>query len=121
MRISTKRIKEVEGIKHAAVDLIWIGDYHALSRFQEFAATFLRDLHKRKANIGLAVEPVFSRHQRILDRWMAGKMSEQAFLEAIRYHDEWGCDWNSYSLMFETARQLGIPVHGIDSHPRYDM
>src|SRR5262249_36264117 len=106
MRISTKRIKEVEGIKHAAVEriwndigqidsspshkyieefttefgnfqdicdygeilteaassnLIWIGDYHALSRFQEFAATFLRDLHKRKANIGLAVEPVFSR------------------------------------------------------------
>src|SRR5205823_635223 len=29
----------------AASNLIWIGDYHALSRFQEFASTFLRDLY----------------------------------------------------------------------------
>jgi hypothetical protein len=166
MRISSKRINEVAGIKHAAVErirtdicqidtspshkyiqefttefanfqdvcepsdllneaassnLIWIGDYHALSRFQEFAASFLRDLYGRNPNIGLAVEPVFARHQRTLQRWMSGRMSEQAFLETIRYDDEWGCDWKSYSLLFHAARELGIPVHGIDSHPRYDM
>src|ERR1051326_6008430 len=38
-------------------NLIWIGDYHALSRFQQFAAEFVRELYKKKPNIGLGVEP----------------------------------------------------------------
>jgi heme-binding uptake protein ChaN (Tiki superfamily) len=166
MRYSSKRIRELADLKHAAVErirtdigqidtspshkyieefttefanfqdvcdpsmvvddasaanLIWIGDYHALSRFQEFVSTFLRELFQRNRNIALAVEPVFARHQRTLERWMSGRISEQAFLEAIRYDDEWGCDWKSYSQWFSTARELGIPVYGIDSHPRYDM
>src|SRR2546425_7463975 len=133
MRYSSKRIREVAGIKHAALErirtdidqidtspshkyideftsefanfqevsdlsvilheaasanLVWIGDYHALSRFQEFASGFLHNLYLQNRNIALGVEPVFARHQKILDGWMAGKLSEQAFLDAIRYDDE---------------------------------
>jgi uncharacterized iron-regulated protein len=105
----------------AQANLIWIGDYHALSRFQEFGAEFVRDLHKIHPNIALGVEPVFARHQKVLDRWMQGRVSEQAFLEAIHYDEDWGCDWKSYSLLFSTARDLGIPIYGVDCHPRYDM
>jgi hypothetical protein len=101
--------------------LVWIGDYHALSRCQEFAATFVRDLFRLKPNIALGVEPVFGRHQKILDRWMQGRISEQTFLESIRYDQEWGCDWKNYSLLFNTARELKIPIYGVDCHPRYDM
>src|SRR2546425_969037 len=81
----------------ASSTLIWIGDYHALSRFQEFAANFVRELYRRNRNIALGIEPVFARHQKTLDRWIAGRLSEQAFLERIRYDAEWGCDWKSYS------------------------
>src|SRR5215471_20594297 len=59
----------------AASNLIWIGDYHALSRFQEFAADFVRDLYRKNPNIALGVEPVFARHQKLLNRWMAGRIS----------------------------------------------
>jgi hypothetical protein len=105
----------------ATANLIWIGDYHALSRFQQFAADFVRDLYRKNTNIALGVEPVFARNQKLLDRWMKGQISEQAFLEGIRYEDEWGCDWNSYSLLFKTARDLDVPIYGVDCHPRYDM
>src|SRR5262245_20414862 len=102
-------------------NLVWIGDYHALSRFQQFAANFVRELYRINTNIALGVEPVFARHQKLLDRWMTGRISEQAFLEGIRYDDEWGCDWDSYSVLFNTARDLEIPIYGVDCHPRYDM
>jgi hypothetical protein len=105
----------------ASANLIWIGDYHALSRFQEFASRFVRDLFERNPNIALGVEPVFARHQKILDRWMQGRISEQTFLEGIRNDEEWGCDWKSYSMLFQTAHDLGIPIYGVDCHPRYDM
>jgi uncharacterized iron-regulated protein len=102
-------------------NLIWIGDYHALTKSQIYAAEFVKKLSSDDRPIVLAVEPVFSRSQKILDRWMAGKISEQEFLDRTRYREEWGCDWDGYKAIFETARDLQIPVHGIDCHPRNDM
>src|SRR5437870_4348281 len=101
--------------------LVWIGDYHALSGSQNYAAQFVRELAGRNLNLALAVEPVFARSQNVLERWMSGRISEQEFLDGIRYDEEWGCDWNGYKAIFDTARDLKIPVHGIDCHPRNDM
>jgi heme-binding uptake protein ChaN (Tiki superfamily) len=102
-------------------NLIWIGDYHALARSQTYAAEFVRGLAARNVNLALAVEPVFGRSQKTLDCWMSGQISESEFLERIRYYEEWGCDWSGYKVIFETAREHRIPVHGVDCHPRNDM
>ena len=102
-------------------DLIWVGDYHALPASQAYAVELLKEIARRKNNLALAVEPVFARSQRILDSWLSGKISEQEFLDRIRYNEEWGCDWQGYKAIFEAARQLGIPVFGVDCHPRDDM
>ncbi len=102
-------------------NLIWIGDYHALPRSQTYAAQFIRQLAARNVNLALAVEPVFARSQKTLDQWMAGRISEQEFLDGIRYQEEWGCDWSGYKAIFDTARELRIPAYGVDCHPRNDM
>ena len=102
-------------------NLIWIGDYHALTKSQIYAAEFVRKLSADNRSIVLAVEPIFSRSQKILDRWLAGKISEHEFLDRIHYKEEWGCDWDGYKTIFETARDMHIPVYGIDCHPRNDM
>jgi Haem-binding uptake, Tiki superfamily, ChaN len=102
-------------------NLIWIGDYHALPASQNYAAMLLKELADRKQQIALAVEPVFARSQKVLDAWMAGRISEQEFLDQIRYNEEWGCDWQSYKTIFNTARELQIPVYGVDCQPRNDM
>src|SRR5213594_1191638 len=102
-------------------NLIWIGDYHALTRSQTYASEFLRELKNRKNTIAVAVEPVFARNQEVLTRWMAGKISEQEFLDRIHYGEEWGCDWEGYKTIFEAARELRLPIYGVDCHPRNDM
>jgi hypothetical protein len=104
-----------------SANLIWIADYHALSKSQAYAARFVRELAAHNSNITLAVEPVFARNQKVLDRWMSGKISEQEFLDGINYEDEWGCEWSGYKAIFDAARDLRIPVYGIDCHPRNDM
>jgi len=102
-------------------NLIWVGDYHALGQSQTFAANFIRQLAAQNRNVVVAIEPVFARNQKILDRWMAGKISEQEFLDDVRYHEEWGCDWTGYKAIFAAARDQGIPIYGVDCHPRNDM
>src|SRR5437762_7909620 len=102
-------------------NLIWVGDYHALPASQSSVVELLKELAQHKENVALAVELVFARSQRDLDRWMSGKVSEQEFLDRIRYYEGWGCDWAGYKAIFDTARQLRIPVYGVDCHPRNDM
>ncbi len=101
--------------------LVWIGDYHALLRSQFYAAEFLRSLAANHKRVAVAVEPVFARNQRILDLWMKGRISEQEFLERTNYQEEWGCEWEGYKAIFAAARDLDIPVYGVDCHPRNDM
>jgi hypothetical protein len=102
-------------------NLIWVGDYHALAKSQIYVVELLKGIAERKPNVSLAVEPIFARSQDVLDRWMSGQISEQEFLERIHYHEEWGCEWTGYKAIFETARELGIRVYGVDCHPRNDM
>ena len=102
-------------------NLIWIGDYHALSKSQTYAADFVRKLASDNHEIVLAVEPVFAESQKILDRWVSGKISEQEFLDRVHYREEWGCGWEGYKSIFDVARDLHIPIYGIDCHPRKDM
>jgi len=112
-----------EAVLSRAVDanLIWVGDYHALAKSQIYVVDLLKEVARHKEEIAVAVEPIFARNQEILDEWMSGQISEQEFLDRIRYHEEWGCDWNGYKAIFETARELGVPVYGVDCHPRSDM
>jgi hypothetical protein len=104
-----------------AADLIWVGDYHALDKSQRYVVELLKEIARHKDNVALAVEPIFARSQDVLDQWMKKEISEQEFLERIRYREEWGCDWAGYRAIFETARDLRIPVYGVDCHPRNDM
>lgn len=102
-------------------NLVWIGDYHALAKSQTFVVDMLRALGSRGVELALAVEPVFGRSQDVLDSWMSDEISEETFLDRIHYYEEWGCDWAGYKAMFEAAKGLGIPVYGVDCHPRSDM
>src|SRR5262245_11588429 len=104
-----------------AANLVWLGDYHALTKSQMYVVELLKEIAKHKDNVVLAVEPIFGRSQEILDRWMAREISEQEFLERIRYFEEWGCEWTGYRAIFDAARELGFPVYGVDCHPRNDM
>jgi hypothetical protein len=102
-------------------DLVYIGDFHALPRSQEFAARLIREIATRSRRAVLAVEMVYGRHQHILDRWMSGEIPEAEFLRRIRYQMEWGYAWSAFSKVFMEAREHGLKVYGIDSAPRTGM
>src|SRR5258705_13544780 len=86
---------EPEDVLQGALEanLIWVGDYHALAKSQLYVVELLKQIAQHKDNVALAVEPIFARSQDVLDQWMKKEISEQEFLERIRYHEEWGCDW----------------------------
>ncbi len=99
-------------------DIVYLGDYHALPSSQFFAARLLREVATRSRQVILAVEMVYGRNQRVLDRWMAGEIDDDEFKRRIRYDLEWGYDWGAFRRVFDTARDYGLKVFGIDCPPR---
>lgn len=99
-------------------DLIYIGDYHALKESQLFAAQLIKKIAQRTKSAILALEMIYTRNQSILDSWFEGRVSEEEFLQRIRYEEEWGYDWEGFEAIFSAARECNMRVFGVDSGPR---
>ncbi len=82
------------------------GDFHAYSQAQRVHLRHLRQLlpqHK----VVLAVECIESRYQKFLDEFMAGTLSEKAFLQKVQWSKSWGFSWEHYKPLFELLRSHG--------------
>ena len=117
------RLREVSSYDDLVIacfraDVVYVGDYHALPASQTFAAQMLREIASRSRQVILAVEMVYGRNQRVLDKWMAGEIEDSEFKRRIRYDLEWGYDWESFRQIFEVARDYGVRVFGVDCPPR---
>jgi len=99
--------------------IIYVGDYHASKKYQQFQARLLEDLAREP--ILLALEMLYGRNQRALDDWAAGRITEDQFLRRTRYELEWGYEWDGYRGILELARKQRIPIFGIDCAPRDDL
>ena len=86
------------GESHTDVD-------HHLWQLQTVAA-----LHGRGANLVIGFEAFPRRLQPVLDDWIAGKLTDEAFLKASEWRQVWGYDAALYMPLFEFARLNRIPM-----------
>ena len=106
---------------YRSADVLLLGDYHALAASQKFAAELLQKTSVGRRPVVLALEMVFARDQKALDRWFRGELSDDDLRSGIRYDDEWGYDWEPFIQLLRRARECAAGVYGIDSGPRGRM
>ncbi len=94
--------------------LLLVGESHTSEEFHRVQLTVLRALHEagRKVRVGLEMMP--TDQQSVLDLWVAGQLSEEAFLEQADWYRHWGYPWEYYRPIFQLARRAGMPVHGLN-------
>jgi uncharacterized iron-regulated protein len=96
----------------ADADLVYVGDYHTLKQSQR---SFLKIVQRRRRPAILALEFVQGRHQRALDDWLAGKLSDGRLLERIEYRRHHAFDvWPNFRPILEEARRNRLPCVAID-------
>lgn len=100
-----------------ASDIVYLGDFHSDPACQSFAAEILSHL-ARRFPVALGVEFLYTRQQRLLDAFLRGQLDEATFLRRVHYREEWGYPWQGFRELLRTARDLGVPVHALDSPPR---
>jgi hypothetical protein len=109
------------GQQYRQADVLLVGDYHALAASQAFTADLVAQLSRDKRPLILALEMVFARDQRLLDRWFLGEVHDDDLRTALRYDAEWGYDWSPFAALLQRAKECGVAVFGIDLGPRGRM
>lgn len=99
-------------------DVVYVGDFHASSAYQEFAARLLEEVARRAPRVALGVEFIYTRQQHQLDHRQASLIGDATFLRRIHYREEWGYPWDGFRALLDRARHLGLTVHALDVPPR---
>jgi uncharacterized iron-regulated protein len=90
--------------------IVLLGETHSRADDHRWQLHTLAALHARNPNMVIAFEAFPRKAKRVLDRWIRGELSEQAFLRAVRWYDVWGFDPDLYLPLFHFARLHRVPM-----------
>jgi uncharacterized iron-regulated protein len=65
--------------------------------------------------VSLGMEMLTSAQQPVLDRWVAGELSEKEFLKQVDWYSTWNMDFILYRDLLLLARDRKIPVIGLNA------
>ncbi len=94
----------------ARQDVVLLGESHTAAEHHRWQLHTIAALHGRRADIVLGFESFPRSVQPALDAWVAGDLTESAFLERSRWKDVWGFDPALYMPLFHYARLHRVPM-----------
>lgn len=96
-------------------DLIYLGDYHTNPQSQRMLLRLLKLLDEKEVPVSVGLELVQKKHQKILDDFLAERISEEQFLRKIEFQRYWYFDlWQNFKPIFDFSRYHKIPVYSVE-------
>ena len=110
-----------EPVEHGALidavakrPVVLLGEAHTSAEHHRWQLQTVAAIHARKPRMVLGFESFPRRLQPILDDWIAGGMSPEAFLEKSEWNEVWRYDAGLYLPLFHFARMHGIPMMALN-------
>jgi len=91
-----------------------LGEHHAQGDHQRWALHTLVALHALNPNMAIGFEMFPRKAQPVLDKWIAGELTEAEFLEQSNWQKYWNFDSRYYMPLFHFARMNQIPIHALN-------
>ena len=102
----TKLAEALPGLQGKKIVLV--GEQHDQKGHHAAQLEIIKALHKRGTPMAVALEMFRTDSQDALDQWVNDRISEKQFQKI--YYDNWGFPWALYSLIFDFAREVKIPL-----------
>ena len=90
--------------------VVLLGESHSSAEHHRWQAHAIAALHARNSNMVLGFEMFPRRAQPVLNRWVAGALTREAFLEDVEWDTVWGYDAALYMPLFDFARMHRLPM-----------
>ena len=98
--------------------VVLLGEEHSDADHHLWELYTVSALHGRGANLVLGFEAFPRRLQPVLNDWVDGKLTEEAFLKASEWQQVWGYDPALYMPLFQFARLSHIPMIALNVDQR---
>jgi len=96
--------------------VVYVGETHDNPASHRLELQVLQGMEERNpGKTALGMEMFTRAQQPALDRWIAGKLDEKAFLKESRWFDNWKMDFALYRDLLLFARDRHIPVIGLNA------
>jgi len=94
----------------ARAQVVLLGETHDSAEHHRWQLQTLAALHAQRPDMVIALEMFPRRVQPVLDRWVAGELTEAEFLKAVDWREVWRFDPGLYLPIFNFARMNRIPM-----------
>lgn len=96
--------------------IVFLGETHDNPASHRLEVQLLEALARRHPGRQALGMEMFSRAQQpVLDRWVAGELTEKAFLRESRWFDNWSMDFGYYRDLLNLARERRIPIIALNT------
>ncbi|MBI4678094.1 MAG: ChaN family lipoprotein [Elusimicrobia bacterium] len=93
--------------------VVYAGEQHDQALHHAVQLEVLKEAHRRAGRAVMGIEMVDITRQKVLDDFMAGRMSEDEF--ALFWKKAWGFAWELYRPLFVYAKESSIPVRALNA------
>ncbi|RTR05932.1 ChaN family lipoprotein [Halomonas nitroreducens] len=97
--------------------VVLLGEEHDQLAHHRWQLHTLAGLHALRPDMVIGLEMLPREAQSTLDAWVAGELSEAAFLEASDWESAWGLDPALYLPILHFARMHGVPLKALNIVP----
>jgi len=95
-------------------DAVLLGEQHDDVDHHRWQLQMLAALHAQRPDMVIGFEMFPRRMQPVLDRWVAGALSEQQFLEQVEWEAVWSMPAEFYLPLFHFARLNRLPMRALN-------
>ena len=99
----------------AGVRLLLVGESHTDMDYHRCELRVVQELTRSGRPVALGLEMYPYTEQRFLDDWVDGKLTEEAFLQASRWYENWGYNWLYYRDIFLFARDHKLRIFAVNA------
>ena len=103
--------------RSAKSSVVLLGETHDVAEHHRWQLQTVAALHAARPGMVLAFEAFARRVQPVLDRWVAGELSETEFLAQTDWRNAWRFDPQLYLPLFHFARMNRIPMVALNVEP----
>ena len=96
-------------------NVIYLGETHDSDTDHQIQLEILQELHKRRPNLGVALEQFQRPYQRVLDGYQQGKLTEAQLVTSSEYETRWGFPWSLYEKLLQFAKINNLPLIALNT------
>jgi uncharacterized iron-regulated protein len=99
----------------AQSNVVYLGETHDSAADHQAQLDIIQALHQKNPKIAIAMEMFQRPFQSVIDRYLAGEITETQLKQLTEYEKRWGFSWDFYAPILRFAKANKIPIVALNT------